>query len=70
MRYKTSLDVEGGELTRGMVKTMMHVNLSTADKYAKGLIGVLYRGLTAEQAIAELEGVSVTKQLAAQAAMN
>ncbi|MGE0469703.1 MAG: hypothetical protein AB7L09_13070 [Nitrospira sp.] len=49
---------------------MMHVNLSTADKYAKGLIGVLYRGLTAEQAIAELEGVSVTKQLAAQAAMN
>lgn len=70
VRYKTSVDVEGGELTSGMVKTMMHVNLSTADKYARGLISVLYRGLTAEQAIAELEGVSATKQLAAQAAMN
>lgn len=70
IRYKTSVDVEGGELTRGMVRTMINVNLSTADKYAKGLIGVLYRGLTSAQAIAELEGASTTKQMAAQAAMN
>lgn len=70
VRYKTSVDVEGGELTTGMVKTMIHVNLSSADKYAKGLIGVLYRGLNPSQAIAEVEGVSATHQLAAQAALN
>jgi hypothetical protein len=70
LRYKTSVDVEGGELTSSMVKTLMHVNLSTADKYAKGLIGILYRGLTPVQAIAEIEEVSATKRLAAQAALN
>lgn len=70
VRYKTSVDVEGGELTSRMVKTMVHVNLSTADKYAKGLIDVLYRGLTPAQVIAELEGMSAVKHLAAQAAMN
>ena len=70
VRYKTSVDVEGGALTTGMVKTLVHVNLSTADKYAKGLISVLYRGMTAAQAIAELEGSSAASRLAAQAAMN
>ena len=53
-----------------MVKTQVEVNLSTVDKYAKGLIGILYRGLTPVQAIAEIEEVSATTQLAAQAAMN
>jgi hypothetical protein len=70
VRYKTSVDVEGGALTTAMVKTLLHVNLSTIDKYAKGLIGILYRGLSPAQAIAEIEEVSATKRLAAQAAMN
>lgn len=70
VRYKTSIDVEGGELTPGMVKTLVHTNLSTADKYAKGLIGVLYRDLTPVQALAELEGHSAMQRRAAQAALN
>lgn len=70
VRYKTSVDVEGGALTPAMVKTLLQVNLFTIDKYAKGLIGGLYRGLTSAQAIAEIEEVSATKRLAAQAAMN
>lgn len=70
VRYKTSVDVEGGALTAGMVKTLIHVNLSTADKYAKGLISMLYRGMTAVQAIAELEGRNSASRLAAQAALN
>jgi hypothetical protein len=70
VRYKTSVDVTGGELTSRMVKTQFDVNLATVDKYAKGLIGILYRGLTPAQAIAEIEEVSATMRLAAQAAMN
>lgn len=68
--YKTSVDVEGGELTSRMVKTQFEVNLATVDKYAKGLIGILYRELTPVQAIAEIEEVSAVKRLAAQAALN
>lgn len=70
VRYKTSVDVEGGELTVGMVKTLLHINLSTADKYVRGLIGVLYRELTPAEAIAELEGSSAVSRLAAQASQN
>jgi len=70
VRYKTSIDVDGGELTTGMVKTLLHINLSTADRYAKGLIGVLYRELTPAQAIAEVEGGSTASRLAAQASLN
>lgn len=70
VRYKTSVDVEGGELTVGMVKTLLHINLSTADKYVRGLIGILYRELTPAQAIAELEGDSAVKRLAARASPN
>ncbi len=68
--YKTSVDVEGGELTTRMVKTQVEVNLSTMDKYAKGLIGILYQGRTPMQAIADVEGVSEATRLAAQAALN
>jgi hypothetical protein len=70
VRYKTSVDVEGGELTSRMVKKQIAVNLSTVDKYAKGLMDILYRGLTPAEAIAEIEGVGETKRMAAQAAMN
>jgi len=70
VRYKTSVDVKGGALTTAMVRSLLHVNLSTIDKYAKGLIGVLYRGLSPVQAIAEVEGVSATAKLAAQAGLN
>ncbi len=68
--YKTSIDVDGGELTTDMVKTLLHVNLSTSDRYATGLIRVLYGDLTPTQAIAELEGHSAMRRRAAQAALN
>ncbi|HMS82557.1 MAG TPA: YbjN domain-containing protein [Nitrospira sp.] len=68
--YKTSIDVDGGELTMEMVRTLLHVNLSTTDRYATGLIRVLYGDLRPAQAIAELEGHSAMRRRAAQAALN
>lgn len=70
IRYKTSTCVDGGELTTGMVKTLLHINLSTTDRYAKGLFGVLFCERTPAQEIAELEGGSAASRLAAQASLN
>lgn len=70
VRFRTSVDVEGGELTTRMAKHMLFNNLAWVDEYAKGLIGVLYRGLTPAQAITESEGHSAMQRLAAQAALN
>lgn len=70
LRYRTSLDVEGGLLTAKMVKTQVEVNLCTMDKYAKGLLSILFAGVTPTEAIAEVNATNAVKQLAAQAAMN
>ena len=70
VRYRTSLDVEGGVLTPKMVKTQVEVNLGTIDRYAKGLLSILFTGVTPTEAIAEVNATNAVKQLAAQAAMN
>ena len=70
VRYRTSLDVEGGVLTPKMVRTQVEVNLVTMDKYAKGLLGILCAGQTPSEAIAEIHATTAVKQLAAQAALN
>ena len=70
VRFRTSVDVEGGVITTKMAKHLLFNNLAWVEEYAKGLIGVLYRDLTPAQAIAELEGHGGTQRRAAQAALN
>jgi hypothetical protein len=70
VRYRTSLDVEGGVLTSKMVKTQVEVNLATMDKYAKGLLGILCAGQTPTEAIAEINATNAVKRLAAQVSLN
>jgi hypothetical protein len=55
VRYKTSLDVEGEELTSGLIRLLVASNLATSDHYLPGYMLVLYGNLSAEQAIAEIE---------------
>ncbi len=55
VRYKTSIDVEGGQLTPEMVKTLVYTNILMMDKYLPGVMGVVYGGKTPEQAITEIE---------------
>jgi hypothetical protein len=55
VRYKTSVDVEGGELTPQMIDNLIRTNLMTMDRYYKGLMVVLYSDRDPEEAIAEVE---------------
>ncbi len=54
IRYKTSLVVEGGTLTTGMVKTQVYANVMTMDKYSPGIMAVLYGDVDPAMAIARI----------------
>jgi hypothetical protein len=56
IRYKTSLDVEGGLLTPGMIKQAVYVNVHMMDRFLPAIMGVMYGGLTPEDAIKQVEG--------------
>ena len=55
IRYKTSIDVEGGELSSRMVETLIAVNISTTDRYFPSFADVLYAGATPAEAVARIE---------------
>jgi len=55
VRYKTSIDVEGGQFTVPMVKTLFAANLLTLDRYYPGLMKVLWSDMDPEAAITEIE---------------
>jgi hypothetical protein len=55
IRYKTSIDVEGGDLSRRMVETLIAVNISTADRYFPSFADVLYAGLNPVEAVSRIE---------------
>jgi hypothetical protein len=42
IRYKTSIDVEGGELSPKMIENLLNANLSTMDRYFTGLMSVIF----------------------------
>lgn len=56
VRYKTSIDVEGGVLTTGMIKTLVYANVLMVDKYFPGLMVTMYGGASPADAIARIEG--------------
>jgi hypothetical protein len=55
VRYRTSVDVEGGELTSVMIKNMVYLNIAVMDQYLPGLKKVVKDGFEPEKAIEEVE---------------
>ncbi len=55
VRYRTSVDVEGGELTPVMIKNLVYVNIAVMDQYLPGLGKVVKDGMEPEKAIEEVE---------------
>jgi hypothetical protein len=55
VRYRTSVDVEGGELTPVMIKNLVYVNIAVMDQYLPGLTKVVKDGMEPEKAIDEVE---------------
>jgi len=55
LRYKTSIDVEGGELSAKMAETLITVNISTADRYFPALMDVIFAGVSPIEAVGKIE---------------
>lgn len=55
IRYKTSIDVEGGELSIRMAETLIAVNISTTDRYFAAFTDVLYGGVVPLEAVGRIE---------------
>lgn len=55
IRYKSSLDFEGQELTPGLIKNAIYPAVNTCDRYLPGLMQIIYAEIDPEQAIAEIE---------------
>ena len=55
VRYKTSIDMEGGELTTRMVDNLVNASVSTFDRYFPGLANVLFADMSPAEAIERIE---------------
>lgn len=55
IRYKTSIDVDEGELSSGLIKPAIYVNCLMMDKYLPGLMAVLYASVTPLDAVNKVE---------------
>ena len=56
VRFKTSLDVEGDELSDALMKRIVYDNVGVMDKYLPGVMSVIYGGASPTEAIAKVEG--------------
>ena len=56
VRYKTSIDIEGTELTAPVVRNLMMPNLLMMDRYLPGLMQVLYGNASPTKAVEMAEG--------------
>ena len=56
VRYKTSINVEGGQLTTTIVKKLVYANVLTLDKYFPSIMKVIYADIPPDEAIALIEG--------------
>jgi hypothetical protein len=55
VRYKTSIDVEGGELSNKMIDNLLRANLSTINRYFAGLMELIYGDKPASEVIKRIE---------------
>ncbi|VTR96676.1 YbjN domain-containing protein [Tuwongella immobilis] len=58
IRYKTSIDVEGGNLVNKMIDNLLQANLSTMDRYYNGLMECIYSDKSPESIIRAIEGTN------------
>lgn len=55
IRYKTSMDFEDVEVEEAVLRHLIYANVLTMDKYFPGMMRVLYGGISAVDAITEVE---------------
>lgn len=55
VRYKSSIDFEGSELTPSLIRNTIYPAVQTMDRYLPGVLAVIFGGKSAEEAIASIE---------------
>jgi hypothetical protein len=55
IRYKTSIDVSGDNLSLAIIKNLVYSNVMMMDEYLPGIIAVIETGVEPESAIAQVE---------------
>jgi hypothetical protein len=55
IRYKTSVDIEGSQLTEPMIRQLVYANLVITDQYLPGVMRVIYSDETVVEILANLE---------------
>lgn len=55
VRFRTSLDLEDGQLTPAMIRTLAYINVSVVNHHLPGLRQVIWEGVAPEQAIANVQ---------------
>lgn len=53
-RFRTSLDIEGGELTDGLLRQIVYANVTTMDEYLPAIQSVSGAEITPSEALAQL----------------
>jgi len=53
--YKTSIDIEGGDLTHKVMDNLLRANLSTTDRYFRGIMEVIFGDKAPTEAIQTIE---------------
>jgi hypothetical protein len=56
IRYKTSIDIEGGELSNKMIDNLMRANLSTMNRYFSGMMELIYSDKGPKELVQKIEG--------------
>jgi hypothetical protein len=62
VRYKSSINFEGEDMTPGMLRNAIYPAVHTLDRYMPGLLRVSFGGATPLEAIVEIESPSDTKE--------
>jgi hypothetical protein len=55
IRYKTSIDIDGDELTSEIIKHLVYANVTMMDEYLPGIIAVIEKDVSPVDAIAQIE---------------
>ncbi|HLO85370.1 MAG TPA: YbjN domain-containing protein [Nostocaceae cyanobacterium] len=63
IRYKTSIDVEGDNLSFALIKNLVYANVSVMDKYLPGIMSIIHSDAIPELAIDQVEQNQETSQI-------
>lgn len=63
IRYKTSIDIDGDQLTSDIIKRLVYANVTMMDEYLPGIIAVIEKDVSPVDAIRSIEQADANAQI-------